>query len=245
MRFLLGLLALFIIPGSAVACWDGLILIARDPQLWVPLLAGFGGGILLYLLIIRRLPGISTFEHELTHALVALLFFRRIHKFTVTWKKGGQVQYSGNFGGEFGNLLIGMAPYYLPTFSLAAVLVRPFLPATWFPWFDGIIGFTFAYHLFSTAEETKQSWTKQSFTAAGDRQPTKSDIGKVGYIFAFLIIAGLGLFLLGIVVRMIGQGYSGLWPFLKQVARVSWTNYSDLAIAAYSYIAPILKHWFS
>jgi len=241
MRFLLGLLALFIIPGSAVAGWDGLVFIARDTQLWIPLLSGFGGGILLYLLIIRKLPGISTFGHELTHALVALFFFRRIHKFKVTWKRGGQVQYSGTFGGEFGNLLIGMAPYYLPTFSLAAVLVRPFLPATWFPWFDGFIGFTFAYHLFSTAEETKQSWTKRSFTAAGDRQPTKSDIGKVGYIFALLLIIGLGLFLLGMVVRMIGPGYSGLWPFLKQVIRVSWTTYAGLANEAYALIAPLIK----
>ena len=87
MRFLLGFFALFIIPGSAVACWDGLLFIARDPQLWIPLISGFGGGILLYILVIRKLPAISTFEHELTHALVALLFFRRINKFKVTWKR--------------------------------------------------------------------------------------------------------------------------------------------------------------
>jgi hypothetical protein len=243
MRFLLGLFALFILPGAAVALWDGLVFIGRDPHLWIPLLSGLGGGMLLYLLVIRKLPAISTFEHELTHALVALLFFRRIRKFKVTWKRGGQVQYSGNFGGEFGNLMIGMAPYYLPTFSLAAVMVRPFLPAGWFPWFDGFIGFTFAYHFFSTAKETKQSWTKKSFIATGDRQPTKSDIGKVGYLFAFLLIAGLGLFLLGMVVQMIGTGYSGLWQFLKQVFRVSWIIYAGLAEETYTFIAPVLKHW--
>jgi hypothetical protein len=155
MKFLLGLVALFIIPGSVSASWEALLLIANDNELWIPLAFGLAAGIPLYFTLIKKLPAISTFEHELTHALVALLFFRRIHKFIVTNRRGGQVQYSGTFGGEFGDLLIGLAPYFLPTFTLIAVLVRPFLPAGWFPWYDGFIGATLAFHVFSTLEETK------------------------------------------------------------------------------------------
>jgi hypothetical protein len=245
MRFLLGLIALFIIPGSALAFWDALLVIARDQELWIPLICGLGAGIPLYFTVIKKIPYISTFEHELTHALVALLFFRRIHKFIVTSKRGGQVQYSGNFGGEFGTLLIGLAPYYLPTFTLIAVLVRPVLPAEYFPWFDGFIGATLAFHICSTPEETKQAWTKQTFAGAGDNQKTKSDIGKVGYIFAFLVIAGFGLFLMGLSLQLIGSGYAGTWPFLKQVGVTSYEAYAELIREIYATLAPTLKQWFS
>jgi hypothetical protein len=193
-------------------------------------------GAILYFLVIRKVSVVSTFEHELTHALVALLFFRRIHKFIVTRNRGGQVQYSGNFGGQFGDLMIGLAPYFLPTFTLISALVRPFLPANWFPWFDGFIGFTFAYHFLSNIEETRLSWTKRSFTGAGDRQKTKSDIGKTGYILAFLVILGFGLFLYGMIFHLISSGYPGLWAFIKLVVVVSFTIYAGLFTQVYSFV---------
>ena len=78
MRFLLGLVALFIIPGSVLAFWNALIVIASDKDLWIPLICGFILGIPFYFMVIKKIYVISTFEHELTHALVALFFFRRI-----------------------------------------------------------------------------------------------------------------------------------------------------------------------
>jgi hypothetical protein len=244
MRFLLGLLALFVLPGSVLAFRDSLLVIAGNKDLWVPLVVGFAAGIPLWFTVVKKIPWISTFEHELTHALVALLFLRRIHRFIVTSKRGGEVQYSGNFGGEFGTLLIGLAPYYLPTFTLIAVLVRPFLPAAWFPWFDGFIGFTLAFHLFSTLEETKLSWTKQSFASAGNNQKTKSDIGKTGYLLAFLVIAGFGIFLLGLALQLIGEGYAGAWPYLRQTGIVSYEVYADLTRDSIATLAPMIKKWF-
>jgi hypothetical protein len=202
-------------------------------------------GIPLYFTVIKKIPYISTFEHELTHALVALFFFRRIHKFIVTSRRGGLVQYSGNFGGEFGTLLIGLAPYYLPTFTLFSVLTRPLLPADYFPWFDGFIGATLAFHICSTPEETKQAWTKKSFASAGDNQKTRSDIGKVGYIFAFLVIAGFGLFMMGLALQLIGSGYAGTWPFLKQVGVSSYEASAALIREIYTSLAPTVKQWIS
>jgi hypothetical protein len=234
-KFLLALLAIFILPGSVLGFWDALILITHHQELWVPLVCGVAIGIPVYFTVIKKIPALSTFEHELTHAIVALLFFRRIHKFVVTMRQGGQVQYSGNFGGEFGTLMIGLAPYYLPTFTLMAVLVRPFLPPDWFPWYDAFIGGLIAFHLFSTLDETKLAWTKRSFTGAGDHQKTKSDIGKVGYIFAFLVITGFGLFLLGLTIQLIGTGYHGTFTFLKHVGTVSYSCYFEMINRTYRF----------
>jgi hypothetical protein len=243
MKFILALFALFIIPGSALAFRDALMVIAGNKEIWVPLVVGLAAGVPLHLLVIRKIPWISTFEHELTHALVALLFFRRIRRFVVTARRGGQVQYTGNFGGQFGELLIGLAPYYLPTFTLFSVLARPFLPSGWFPWFDGFIGATLAFHVFSTIEETKLGWTKESFKGAGDSMKTQSDIGKVGYVVAFLVIAGFGLFLLGLALQITGSGYAGVWPFLKQTGKVSYEVYAKLAREGYAAAAPVVKGW--
>ena len=87
--------------------------------------------------ILLRIDGLDTFEHELAHALVALLFLRQITRFVSTRSSGGYVQHSGGFGGELGNHMIGLAPYYLPTFTIASVLFRPIVPMSWFPIFDG------------------------------------------------------------------------------------------------------------
>ena len=90
-------------------------------------------------------------------------------------------------------------------------------------------------------EETKLSWTKRSFASAGDYQKTKSDIGKTGYIFAFLVITGFGLFLLGLALQLTGSGYSGTWPFLKGVAKTSYSFYEVLTKDLYSYLAPLFR----
>jgi len=244
MKFVLGLFALFLIPGSAIGLWEAGEVIAGRQDLWLPLLIGFATGIPVYFILIKRIPYFSTFEHELTHALVALMFFRRIRKFVVTAKRGGEVQYTGNFGGQFGTLLIGLAPYYLPTLTFLSVLARPFLGAAWFPWFDGFLGWTLAFHIFSTIDETKLSWTKQCFVGAADNRKTQTDIGKTGYILAILVIAGIGIFLLGFVLTIAGEGYAGICPFLKNVAITSFRIYRDAMNELLDTVVPVVRSWF-
>jgi len=57
----------------------------------------------------------------------------------------------------------------------------------------------------------------------------------VGYIFAFLVIAGFWIFLMGLVLQLIGSGYEGTWPFLKQVGMTSFTTYAALIKEVYAY----------
>ena len=76
-------------------------------------------GMLAYYLL-RRLSFIrrneewmQTFSHELSHTIVSLLFFKKIHSFHVE-ENNGVVWHSGGFGGIF----ITLAPYCLPIFSV-------------------------------------------------------------------------------------------------------------------------------
>lgn len=227
MKFLFSLISLFLIPGSAIGLYAALVAVFSNHELWIPITIGFGSGLVVSVLIIRHFRWFTTFEHEFTHALAALLFFRKISRFIVTAKKGGCVEYSGGFGGKFGNLIITMAPYFLPTFSVIAVLFIPLVPPASIFYYLVFTGFTLAFHIMNSLSGTYANWSKQQVTnVRGETSVT--DIGRIGYIAAFLSITGLTLFSYGIALSMIHSGYPGIWPFLKTVCLSSWDIYYDL-----------------
>jgi hypothetical protein len=227
MRFVFAVLALFLLPGAAAAAWDSMLLVCSSETLWLPLLVGLGAGTLLTWLIHRFLPVVETFEHELTHALTALLFFRRIRSFKVTARKGGLVSYSQGFGGEFGNLMITIAPYFLPTFSVIAILFRPLLNEPALFWYDVFIGTTLVFHFTGTFMETKQNWGSRTFRDAGGGR-SKTDIRTVGYITSVLAIASFTLCTYGLLLSLLGGGYHGAWHFCKSVILNSAHAYQSL-----------------
>lgn len=151
---------------------------------WIPLAVGTAVGIVVYMMFLVKYSTFRTFEHELTHAIAALMFFRKVSGFVIRQDKGGCITHSNGFGGWFGDDFIGMAPYVMPTVTLLAAIVRPFLNETAFPWYDGLIGFTFAFHVLSTINKTKRAWCNRSFRSALDDKWTKSDIAEVGFVYA-------------------------------------------------------------
>ena len=78
MRWIVGTVMLVLLPGVAAAFVTAMVAFSHAPSLLVPIGAGAVLGILLDHVILRKFPVVETFEHEFTHAIVALLFFRRI-----------------------------------------------------------------------------------------------------------------------------------------------------------------------
>jgi hypothetical protein len=235
MRFLFALFTLFLIPGAAITCLEGVAAMFQNREIWVPLGIGWSSGVFLYVFLIRRWQAFLTFEHELTHALMALLFFRKIHSFVVTGKRGGLVRHSGNFGGPFGDLMITAAPYFLPTFSFVAIWFKPLIPDSWIFWFNLFLGITLMFHLLSAWDEVRNNWRNDFFTNVKG-ESMRTDIGKLGYAVAFLAITAFTLLFYGMIFHMIVSGYSGLWPFLRSVAVGSRSIWEPLAIWLYHLI---------
>lgn len=209
-RFILSIVALYFIPGLAVALYKGSLFLVHDSGIRLPLLAGLIAGFILHEILHKRLPALATFEHELTHAIAAVFFFRRISKFVVTRNQGGYIESSGGFGGKTGDYFITLAPYFLPTFTLFSVLIRPFLPAQWFPWYDIWIGISFSFQVMSNMAEIKQNWTKRKFRPAHGGVLTHTDIGKEGYIFSFIMIVCLKLLFTGIMFFILWGNYAAI-----------------------------------
>lgn len=215
MRFLIGIILLLLLPGVTAAFAWNVVLLFHVPAVFVPLCAGAFLGILVDHFIFHRMPVVETFEHELTHAAAALMLFRRITGFVVK-KKGGTVSYHDGFGGRLGNDFIGLAPYVFPLFAALSVIARSFVPPTWFPWYDGWIGFTFGYHIWSSIEEIGGAWTKKKFVSAGTGEVTQTDIARRGYIYSAIFIVTFTLAIHGILIGLILNGTAGAVEWARE-----------------------------
>lgn len=99
----------------------------------------------------RNLEWIETFSHELTHIIVAMLFFRKVHSFNAGLH-GGVVETSGK--NTRGIVPMSLAPYCLPIFSYLLLLFRPLIDfeGRWI--FDVLIGMTLCFHFFCFRKQT-------------------------------------------------------------------------------------------
>ncbi len=211
-RFCIGVALLVLLPGFALAFWSGCEALVGVRSLWLPFAIGTGVGLVLDQVVLRRIPGFETFEHELTHAVAALLFLRPVTRFVVTRDRGGWVEYRGGFGGLVGSDFIGFAPYILPTFTVVSVLARPLVPGAWFPWFDGWIGLTFGFHTWSTLRETIVAWTSRTFTSAIGKE-ARSDLADRGLVFSSIYVVSATLAIHGVLLAILLHGFPGVPPW--------------------------------
>lgn len=235
-KFFLSIIAIFFTPGLIAAFGKGVLMLFSTNTIWVPVLVGLAIGIILYEIIFKRLFGFSTFEHELSHAIIAILFFRKITKFVVTRYNGGYIEHSEGFGGKVGNHFISLGPYFLPTFTLISILIRPFLPGTWFPWFDIWIGITFSYQTMNNIDELKGNWSKNWFRIAGTGDYSETDIGKEGYIFSFIMITALKLLLISMLMYIMTSDYSILFEWLRIIWKQSINFFQPIFTEMYYYV---------
>ncbi len=236
MKIVLSIISLVLLKGIFVGFYIGATSLFGNSEILYNLLIGIAISGFTHYFFVRKFPIISTFEHELTHAIVALLFLRKVSNFIVTNGEGGSVSHSGNFGGKFGNLNITLAPYFLPTFTLILILLRPILPTEQITWFDILIGFSFGYHLFSTINEIKINWTKVSFVSAKSSSIAKSDIAKSGYVFSFIYILTLTTLIHGIIIWVWVENYIGIINYFT----IIYTSSETLTTQT---IALVSKYW--
>ena len=101
------------------------------------------------------------YTHEITHALFAFLFFRKIHRLNVDGRNSHVLYDSG----PLGYLSITLLPYCVPIFTLMMLPWRFTVPDTGFRWklfllvIDAIIGFTYAFHVWCWCRQTRRYQT--------------------------------------------------------------------------------------
>ena len=168
----IALLSLSALPFAVESIWQSPIrqLTFQDAQ---PFLMGAAGYWILWLLFFRtRVFGsyLSTFEHELTHALFAWLTLHKVTGLSVTWRSGGLCSFEGSGGG---NWLIYIAPYWFPTVVVPCLLFAELSGQLHVEGVQTAIGVAVGYQVTSTWRET---------------HPGQSDLQKTGHIFALCFL---------------------------------------------------------
>ena len=123
---------------------------------YVGLIAGFTAYV-VFLMILTIVKGkhnlnwFMKFTHELTHTLVALVFFRKIHEFVVRGRECF-VHYDPP---RVGYLPITLSPYCIPIYTLMIFPFRFAGDSHYMIIFDALIAFTYAFHVHAFIKQTR------------------------------------------------------------------------------------------
>jgi hypothetical protein len=180
-KFVFALLMLPVCLGAGSALWKVLRASGTADTTWVPMLAGAGCWLVVYLLLPKPM-WVYVFGHELTHAIWTWICGGRVRQFKAT-ANGGHVIVSRT------NFLIALAPYFFPLYAVLTVAVFGLGRLFWnwerhLVWFHLALGAAYAFHVSLT-------WHILS------RRQT--DITEQGYLFSAVVI-----YLGNVVVLLLG-----------------------------------------
>ncbi len=185
------------------------------------LMSGFMAGLAAYLLLYpalfyRTIDFLEHFEHELAHALVAVIFLRPVGSLIVNPRpKSGE---SGSKVTTYNpGCLIYLAPYYLPVFVLPLLLVKLVVIPQAYGIVNTLIGITTGFHLASLIKEFRPS--------------IQEDIQNTGLLVSICVTFFLNVVFLVIIVAGVINDYPSAWACVtNSFARI--TESYQAAIAA-------------
>ena len=161
----------------------------------------FLGGCLFSLVVVakykQKLEFFSTFEHELTHNIWAMLFFRKPMGFHVNTDGSGLFQWEG--GSKFSKIFILLSPYFFPT---ACYLWLPFhvmCKEEYYWFYFMMMGIFFGYQVMSTIQETGSYQT---------------DITSNGILYSYVTFIPLYIVFHGVILSHLNNGFSGISDFI-------------------------------
>ncbi len=204
------------LAGFGKALWQLLPQLIRAPS---QILAFLGGGavfLLFWFVYLAHREGFwSTLEHELTHALFAVLFFKKIRSLSASRQRGGTITIEG------GNVVIALSPYFFPLGALLLLLIKPLVQPQYQLYLNMLLGFFYFFHLVHLFREF---------------HPGQPDIQISGRLFSLVFVAFMNLFFLGIILSTLTDRGSNTVAFLKsgavhtfQYLRTIYTHLPTLA----------------
>lgn len=188
----IALLMVWSLPASLLLSWNFITAQQYSFHKIPPILIGFSVYAVLWFVIFRRKWAgsyLSTLEHEITHALFAIITGHSVKGMQITAHSGGRIEYKGGSG----NWLIIIAPYFFPTVTILLLFIRPFIPQNY--WLEIGIGVSIAFHIGSTFFETHGG---------------QSDQQTVGKLFAIFFLPTANILTIIFIAAYLQSGWSGI-----------------------------------
>ena len=149
----------------------------------------------------KNLNWFATFSHELTHTVVSILLFRKIHSFQAG-RGTGEISTSGNSNTL---VFVDLAPYCLPVFTYFLLALRMMMVKDMLMYYDALVGLSIGFHAYCFKSQT------------GSYQ---SDINKHPLYFSYLYIATALLFNVSVILVSYWKGknvFTAFWYVLTQM----------------------------
>ncbi len=190
---------------------------------YVGLTAGFAAyGLFLFAMLIPRmkhnLDWFMRFTHELTHTLVALLFWGKIREFVVRDREC----YVSYLTGPMGYVPITLSPYCIPIYTFMLFPFRFAGDSHYMIVFDFLIAFSYAFHIHSFIKQTRFS------------QPDIDNCGKARSV-TFITFVHLA------VISLIMATPKG--GVLKAIYRVFWEYPQDILLNPSGWFYDIIRYF--
>ena len=190
---------------------------------YVGLFAGFAAyGLFLVSMIVPRmrhnLNWFMKFTHELTHTLVAVLFFAKIREFVVK-DRDCYVNYKA---GPIGYVPITLSPYCIPIYTFMLFPFRFAGDSHYMIVFDALIAFSYAFHVHSFIIQTRL------------RQP---DIENCGKARSVTFISFVHLAVISLIMATPKGGV------LKAIHRVFWEYPIDILSNPVGWFHDIIRYF--
>ena len=155
------------------------------------------------------------FTHELTHTLVALLFFAKIHKFIVM-ERECNVYYEA----KVGYVPITLSPYCIPIYTFMIFPFRFAGNADYMVIFDFLIAFTYAFHVHTFIRQTRF---------------TQMDIKGCGKFLSVAFITFVHLCVVSLILAIPKGGV------LNAVKRVFWEYPMDILTSPVEWFHDVIR----
>lgn len=165
-------------------------------------IVGFVGFSVFRRFLKKNIAWLETFTHELTHIVVAIIFFRKVHSFHAEEEKG-VVHTSGSANGMIAPM--ALAPYCLPVYTFLLLTVRCLLNLHTMWIYDIVIGITMSFHVNCFMHQT------------GNYQ---TDINQYPLLFSYLFIYTARLVNICIIIVAFFPSYNVFTSFLRYVTQL-------------------------
>lgn len=139
----------------------------------------------------------SVVEHEMTHALFALIFFKKVHSFSASRIEGGKVEIEGE------NFMIALSPYFFPLLTVIIIVIKPSIISQYQWILNGLMGFTLTFHLVHLTREF---------------HPYQPDLRKSGMIFSVAVVLFFNIFFIGLAISSL----AGNWLDMKNYMEIGF-----------------------
>ncbi len=198
-KITVGLFSIFGSAGYGILVYKLVLKLMENPGPLLYFLAGVISFTIVWMFFTTRQGNFwSTLEHELTHALFATLFLKKINSLSASRKKGGIISIEG------GNFVIALSPYFFPLAAMLVLLLKFLVPGQFQTMVIFILGVSYQFHLVNLVKEFHVN---------------QSDLYRTGFLFSLLFILWANILFLGVILSGIEGNWSAplnfIWDGLK------------------------------